>query len=236
MTAATGRPVVVSGASSGIGLAVALELARARHPLLLLGRDRERLDGVAEEAARLGAGVAVSAHAFDLTDDDALVAFATEARRQPLGGVVHSAGMVEIGRVEVQPVASLDAHYRLNLRAPYLLTQQLLPALDGGTVVFVNSGSGLHARAEWSQYAATKFALRALADSLREELEPRAVRVSSIYPGRTATPMQRALRAQEGGEYRPADYVPADAVARQVLAAFEAPDGVSIPDLTIRAG
>ena len=89
-----------------------------------------------------------------------------------------------------------------DLVAPYRaeLTRLLLPRLraERGAVVFVNSGAGLRANPGWASYAASKFALRALADALREEEAPHGVRVCTVYPGRTATPMQQSVRAQEG--------------------------------------
>ncbi len=84
-----------------------------------------------------------------------------------------------------------------------MLTQALLPALRAahGTVVFVNSGAGLSANAHWAGYAASKFGLRALADALRAEEAEHGVRVSTVYPGRTATPMQQKVHEQEGRAY-----------------------------------
>jgi len=103
-----------------------------------------------------------------------------------------------------------------------------------GQVVFVNSGAGLRANARWGAYAASKFALRALADSLRQEVAERGVRVTTVYPGRTATPMQREVHRQEGRRYDPDAFVRPEDVASQVAAllALEPPSTVS--ELTIR--
>ena len=88
----------------------------------------------------------------------------------------------------------------MNLVAPALLTRALLPALRAarGTVVFVNSGAGLAAHPQWSAYAASKFGLRALADALRAEEQEHGVRVTTVFPGRTATPMQEKVHAPGG--------------------------------------
>jgi len=84
--------------------------------------------------------------------------------------LVHSAGVITQGRIETEPVENLDWQYRTNLRAPYTLTRGLLPMLRlrRGQVVFINSSAGLSARASAGQYAATKHALKAIADSIRE--------------------------------------------------------------------
>lgn len=232
-----GAAVLVTGASSGIGRALAIELGRRGASVVLQGRDRERLRSVARGVSEAG-GVART-RALDLTDDDAvdgLCALLAQAEAG-LAALVHSAGMVTLGSVAEAGVEALDAHYRLNLRAPYRLTRALLPALEraGGHVVFINSGAGLRANAGWSAYAASKFGLRALADSLRQEVASRGIRVTTVYPGRTATPMQRSVREQEGRAYDPAAFVRPEDVASQVAALLELEPPSVVTDLTIRA-
>jgi len=129
--------------------------------------------------------------------------------------------------------------YRLNLRAPYLLTQRLLPLLRRarGQVVFVNSSAGLHAAAGTSQYAATKHALKALADSLRCEVNDDGIRVLSVYPGRTASPMQELLHNQHRADARPyvaADLLQPDDVAAVVVQALRLPRTAEVTDLHVR--
>ena len=115
------------------------------------------------------------------------------------------------------------------------LTRLLLPALRRarGHVVFINSGAGFTGRAGWSAYAASKFGLRALADSLRAE-ENGVVKVTSIHPGRTATDMQRAVREFEGEPFDPKEFLSPEAVAATVRLALDAPTNASIDTLTIR--
>ena len=119
--------------------------------------------------------------------------------------LIHCAGAISLGQVETAPVADFDLQYRTNVRAPYVLTQALLPMLRArrGQIVFMNSQAGLSARANMGQYAATKYALKALADSLREEVNAAGVRVLSVFPGSTASPMQAAVHAMNGQEYHP---------------------------------
>ena len=93
-------------------------------------------------------------------------------------------------------------------------------------------GSGLRARAGWGAYAASKHALRALADALREE-EP-DLRVTSVYPGRTATEMQRSVRAQEGGDYDPSAYMSARTVATVIVNALRTPRDATVTDVSVR--
>jgi NADP-dependent 3-hydroxy acid dehydrogenase YdfG len=227
--------VLISGASSGIGAATARELAQAGRTLLLTGRDAEALAGVAAEVRERGA--AAEAHVADLTRDDAVARLA-DAMPEGLDALIHSAGVARLGGQAELDVDELDLQWRVNVRAPFLLTQALLPRLRraGGLVVFVNSGAGQRARGGWGGYAASKFALRALADALRDEEAERGVRVSSVYPGRVATPMQRSVRRQEGGAYRAEDYLRPEAVARVIGAVVRTEPPASLPDVSVRPG
>lgn len=224
---------VITGASSGIGAAIANALSETGRTLILNGRDRAALDAVATDVEQLGAHADV--RPADLNDDEQLTAFAAGLPER-LHGLIHSAGVALLGNQIDLPVANLDQQYRLNVRVPFLLTQALLPKLraHAGLVVFVNSGAGQTAKAGWGGYAATKFALRALADALRDEEAAHGVRVTSVYPGRTATPMQREVREQEGGAFEPENYLRPEDVARMVAEVVRLPAGATVPDLSVR--
>ncbi len=224
---------VITGASSGIGAAIANALSEAGRTLILNGRDRAALEAVATDVEQLGGKADV--RPADLNDDEQLHAFAAGLPER-VGALIHSAGVALLGNQADLPVADLDLQYRVNVRAPFLLTQALLPKLraSAGLVVFVNSGAGQSAKAGWGGYAASKFALRALADSLRDEEAGNGVRVTSIYPGRTATRMQREVREQEGGAFEPESYLRAEDVARMVAEVVRLPAGATVPDLSVR--
>jgi len=228
------HPIVITGASSGIGRALAIELASRGASLVLQGRDEGRLDEVRRGVDR--AGGHGESRALDLTDDAALDAWTASLGGRGVAALVHSAGMIRLGTVAETDADVLDAHHRLNVRAPYRLTRALLPELEAaaGHVVFVNSGAGLRANARWGAYAASKFALRALADSLRQEVAERGVRVTTVYPGRTATPMQREVHRQEGRAYDPDAFVRPEDVASQVAALLALKPPSTVSELTIR--
>ncbi len=210
---------LVTGASSGIGRALAVALAQRGYELALVGRDAGRLDEAAAAAGEDGAA-AVQTWALDLTDDASVASLGRDLTERAVDALVHCAGMVQLGAVRDVPVEVLDLHYAINVRAPYVLTRELLPGLEAarGHVVFVNSGAGRRAHANWGAYAASKFALRALADSLRAEVAASGVRVTTVYPGRTATPMQRDVRRQEGHAYDAGAFARAEDVAGQIAA------------------
>ena len=221
------RPTaLVTGASRGIGRAIAVDLGRTHH-VLVGGRDR---DAVAEVVDSLPAA---SPFLADLTDE-AAVAQAV-ARVKSLDVLVHSAGILaHYGPFAEATTDRWRTVMDVNLIAPATLTRLLLPALRQahGLVVFINSGAGLNAGRGMSVYAASKFALTALADALRAD-EAGRIKVTTIHPGRTATAMQAELRAAEGGSYTPGDYLDADDVARAVRLAVDLPAGASLSSLRI---
>ena len=229
------KRVVITGASSGIGEAIARSLAHSETSLHLLGRSEGRLQEVAQAVKDAGGDAAI--HQVDLAEDDPLEEVA--ATLSDLGGIdvlVHSAGAISLAPVAETSAEDLDKQYRVNLRAPYLLTQKLLPSLKqaGGHVVFINSGAGLNAKANWSSYAVSKHGLKALADSLRAEVKPDGVRVVSIYPGRVASPMQRRVHEMEGKDYDPEMFVQPRDVAQQVASVLSLPATAEVTDLSVR--
>jgi NADP-dependent 3-hydroxy acid dehydrogenase YdfG len=112
----------------------------------------------------------------------------------------------------------------------------MLPALRArrGLVLIANSSAGMSAGANWSAYAASKFGIRAFADSLREEEAEHGLRVTTVYPSRTATPMQAKVHEQEGGDYDPSRWIQPDTVARSILHVIDLPGDATIPEITIR--
>jgi NADP-dependent 3-hydroxy acid dehydrogenase YdfG len=226
---------VVTGASSGIGRAIAIALASAGANVCAVARRRKELEATAASAKGSGR---CSLYVADLVVD-AQVAKLAEALLGREGGVdvlVHSAGAISLGDLETAPIDDLDRHYAANVRAPYLLTQALLPALRAsrGQIVFVNSTAGFNARANVGQFAATQHALKAIAESLREEINPHGVRVTSVYPGRTATPRQAKIHAIEGKDYPPERLMQPDDVASVVLNALTLPRTSELTDVKVR--
>jgi len=226
----TDQIAVVTGASSGIGKAIALALGAEGATLCLLGRHVERVHVSAPHSARFTVDLDVERQILD----------AASAIQKEFGGadiLVHSAGVFVRESTTTASPANLDRQYRVNVRAPFVLTQALLPGLRQrhGQIVFINSSvARLTPAALISQYAATKAALKAMADSLRQEVNVDGVRVLSVFVGRTATPMQAALHQAEGKEYRPERLLqPAD-VAATVLHALCLPRTAEITEIDIR--
>jgi short-subunit dehydrogenase len=204
---------VITGATGGIGAALARALAH--HELILLGRDAAKLERLRESLPQ--------AHvvSLELREPDGFGAALQAFSR--VDHLIHNAGVVQIGTVAETPLEVWREMLEVNLLAAVALTRVLLPRLREarGQVVFVNSGSGLVANAGWSAYASSKFGLRALAEALSAE-EP-SLRVQSVYPGRTATPMQESVRAQEDAPYEPERYIQPETLAQTIRTMLELP-------------
>ncbi|MGP2437574.1 SDR family oxidoreductase [Streptomyces sp. JW3] len=224
---------VITGAGSGIGAAVARRLHARGDEIVLHARDAGRAKELA--AAFPGARTLVG----DLADPDKLSwALSHQSLPDRVDSLLHIAGVVDLGPVGELTPKSWRHQLNVNLIAPAELTRLLLPQLRAaqGHVVFVNSGAGLNAGAEWAAYAASKHGLKALADSLRQEEHAGGVRVTSVYPGRTASPMQAKVHQQEGKEYDPARWIDPESVATALVMALDLPRDAEVNDLTVRPG
>jgi short-subunit dehydrogenase len=213
-----GRRGVVTGGGSGIGRELALEFGRRGGDLLLVGRREQPLRETVE-MIREGGGTA-DVLAVDITADGAVDRVAATVS-EVLGRVdllVNNAGNVRAGRLEDVDVADVRAMIDLNLTAPILLTQAMLPALraaavSGGSVVLnIASGIALVGLPFYATYAATKSGLARFGEALRRELHGSGVHVASAYPGATATPMMASSETGDdlGFSQRPVSDVVAE--------------------------
>jgi len=219
------RPTaLVTGATRGIGLAIARDLSRTHH-VVVHGRDEEALVALADSLPSASPWVA----------DLAGPPFRAPALDR-LDVVVHAAGVIGGGAVEGTSRDDWRRVFEVNVFAVAELTRQLLPALRAaqGTVVAINSGSGFAAGPGGSTYAASKFALRALTDSLREEERRHGVRVSSVHPGRVDTDMQHELVESEGGVYDVELYLEPQSVADAVRLVVDLPHGATAEVVSVR--
>jgi short-subunit dehydrogenase len=221
------RTHLLTGAGSGIGEVVAARLLERGDEVVAIARSADR----AAELARFLPGVRTLV--ADLAFPESVESLALPGR---LDSVVHAAGVVELGPVSELSVDAWATQLRVNLVAPAVLTRVALPALRAarGTVVFVNSGAGQVAHPEWGAYAASKHGLRALADALRGEERDHGARVSSVYPGRVATPMQEAVHAHEGKEYDAAQWVRPETVAATILGVLDLGPDATVTDVTVK--
>jgi NAD(P)-dependent dehydrogenase (short-subunit alcohol dehydrogenase family) len=194
-----GRVIAITGASDGIGRALALACARARASVILIGRNTKKLEAV-HAAIEAAGGPAASIALLDLEkgiarDYDEL-ADAVLERYGRLDGLVHNAGILgTLTPIEHYDVPTWCRVLHVNLTAAFALTQVLLPALKrsaDASILFTTSGVGRQGRAYWGAYAVSKFAVEGLSQVLAAELEGSThVRVNAINPGPARTQMRR---------------------------------------------
>ncbi len=213
--ALAGRVVAITGATGGIGQAVALACARAGAEVILLGRNVKKLEGVHAQIDSLTAvhqAPAALIAPLDLEravakDYDELAA-AIESRWGRLDGLVHTAGLLgQLSAIEHQDVPTWVKVMHVNVTAMFALTQSLLPLLRASTdasIICTSSSVGRKGRAFWGAYAVSKFAVEGFMQVLADELEQTSVRVNSLNPGRTRTAMRRQAYPAEDPATLPA--------------------------------
>lgn len=227
---------MVTGATSGIGRAVTLALSQQGVQVYAVGRDPKKLAELVEVSRQFSQAVGLRSDLTEKGSSHSILRHLQE-KTGKLDVLIHSAGLIHQDTMENARVDDLDAQFAINVRVPYLLTKTLLPLMiaSRGQIVFVNSSAGLSAkRPEIGQYAATKHALKAIADSLRQEVNPKGIRVLSVYLGRTATPMQEALYRKEGKDYHPGSLIQPQDVACAVIQALMLPVTVEVTDVSMR--
>lgn len=235
MSATPERAAVVTGATGGMGASIVEDLARDHH-VFALGRNPDRL-------AELSAMDNVSALPVDLT---VLLRGADELIEHPdlvalgelcrLDLLVHGAGIMEPLSVEEATASDWQHQFNVNTVVPALLTRLLLPRLRAaqGQVIFINSINGQTPAAGHSVYVASKHALRGMADSLRDEVSADGVRVASLFPSGTDTPMMRRGATREGDDYHPEYYSAPVEIARAVRLIADTGETTQFTDLDIR--
>ena len=231
----TKRTAVITGAGSGVGKAITQALLHCGARVCVIGRRLDALTALTRDSAH---APQVQCYQADLALDHEVAELGVRLRREceRINILVHSAGVITAGTIAHVSSQDFDQQYRVNVRAPYVLTQALLGPLrtHRGQIVFINSSVGLRANANVGPYAASKHALKAIADSIRDEVNGDGVRVLSVYLGQTATPMQAALYAHAGKPYPAAQLLQADDVAATVLHTLSLPDTAEVTDIHLR--
>lgn len=231
----TNKVALVTGASRGIGEAIALALANAGAKLLLTARDEARMQRVAEQCRK--AQAAVETFVADLHDEaqiKKLVAH-THEKFGRLDLLVNNAGLGYFKPVAEMTTAQWDEMFAINLRAVFIATREALPHLrQAGESFIVNVASlaGKNTFVNGGGYAATKWGLRAFAQCLMLEERKHGVRVLTICPGSVATDFgsgnDRASRAAQSHIIQPED------VAETILAALQIPQRAMVSEIDIR--
>lgn len=232
------RRVLIIGASGGLGQALALALAGPGAELILTGRRTGALNCVADGVRSKGA--TAQTHILELSSTDDVLAFGKAIASEPTGFdvLIHNAAVIKLGLLAESAISDLDWHYQTNVKAPMILTKCLLERIrqNHGQVVFINSAAGLLARKGVGFYAATKHALKAIADSLREELAPEGITVLSVFPSRMNTPMQERVLEMEGAAANLNTFLQPEKTAEIIVQAMERCRRGEISSVTLKLG
>jgi len=194
---------IITGASKGIGKAIAFELAPASDALVLVARSEDLLADVREAVMEVNADCVVDVQVMDATNEDDVVALFEHVDRQ-YGGVdalVNCAGLAIPARtVQEISLETWNQIFSVNMTSAFLMTKEAIPALtrsDRGAIVNIASTAGISPRPGWSAYAAAKAALVNFSQTMAEELKPSDIQVHCVAPGRTATELRRVLAPEE---------------------------------------
>lgn len=228
----TEKTAVVTGATGGIGRKIVEDLARD-HRVFALGRNADRLAELADLANVEGIETDLDR---ELLDGEPRRGLGEVLAVERVDVLVHAAAIAERLTVEDARPDIWRGMFDTNVFVPAELTRRLLPALRParGLAVFLNSGAGKGAYPGNTVYAATKHALYALTDALRKEEANNGVRISSVAPGPTDTPMLQGLNSQAGSDYERDSYIEPAEVAHAVRLAVDAGDTAQVTDIAVR--
>jgi short-subunit dehydrogenase len=230
---------LITGASSGIGVDLARELARRGHNLVLVARREPELTAVAEEL-RAAHGVRAEVLTCDLTDPEALTALPgrVEALGLEIGILVNNAGYGSGGAFEELDLASETRMVRLNCEAVVALTGAYVPRFlqrGAGAVLVVASSAGFQPLPRQATYGASKAFALSFSEALHTELGPRGISVTALCPGPVETEFATRAGMQESFDAAPGiTKVSSADVARQAISGLERGKRVVVPGLAVR--
>lgn len=219
---------LITGASSGIGSVYARRLAARGYDLVLAARATDRLNALAAELS--AHGITVEVPTADLTDDAGLATVTTRLRSDPpIDLLVNNAGAAVLGGFSTTTPKAFDDLLRLNVRAPTLLAQAVVPGmLERGSGAIINIGSVLGLLPEYSPgiYAATKAYMLALSQSLAAEVSAKGIQIQAVLPAATRT----EIYDRAGGDIAAVPNVmEVEALVDAALIGFDRKELVTIP-------
>ncbi|QEI08859.1 SDR family oxidoreductase [Pigmentiphaga aceris] len=233
-----GKVVLVTGASSGIGEAVAKLLAERGAHVVLGARRVDRLEALA--ASIQAAGGSVRVRALDVTQRDDMQAFADFATAEfgRVDVIVNNAGVMPLSALNARKIDEWDRMIDVNIRGVLHGIAAVLPGMEAqgfGQVINISSIGGLSVSPTAAVYCATKYAVRAISDGLRQETDK--IRVTVVCPGVVESELADTISdeaARQGmKEFRRIAIQP-DAIARAIVYAVEQPDDVDVSELVVR--
>lgn len=236
----SGKTVIITGASSGIGEATARNLAAAGANVVLGARRGDRLTALVDDI--VASGGKASAQVTDVTSCASVQELVDHAvqRFGHVDVLINNAGVMPLSRLEVRDVDGWDRTIDTNIKGMLYGIAAVLPIMQArrqGQIISIASVSAHVVKAGFAVYAGTKSAVRAISESMRQEVAADGIRVTLISPGITRSELLEKVD-DPGGRQRIADLsllaLPADSVARAIAYAINEPDDVDVNEIVVR--
>ncbi len=222
------KNILITGASKGIGQAIAIKLASKDSHIFIHGRDKKGLIATAKDIEKKGAEV--TQIISDISTPEGCDKIVQAVGKNSIDSLINNAGIPLKKSLQEISLNDWNRIVAINVTAPFLLTQKLLPRMKkGSSIVYILSGAAKNVFPEASAYCMSKFALRGFAETMREELRPQGIRIINIYPSAVDTPLWESM---PGDWPRDKMMTPND-VADAVGFALSCRNDVMVDDITI---
>jgi short-subunit dehydrogenase len=223
---------VITGASSGVGKSLAIQLSDAGYRVVLAARSEDKLNAIAEEIQSKGGNSLVVL--TDVSQPEQINNLKDRALEYgDVSVVINNAGLGKFSKVEDVAIEDWDRQLDVNLRASFLVSQAFIPGMKqrlNGTLAFMNSVAGKKGYAHSAAYVASKYGMRGLADSLREELREDNIKVISIHPGAVDTPFWDGT----GMNFPREEMLSTHTLAQSIVHAIQSPGNFAVEELVVR--
>jgi short-subunit dehydrogenase len=225
--------VVITGASKGIGKAIAERFAKDGETIIICSRGKDALEQAAHDITKHNSAAVVKTYEVDMGDITAVKDFAQQLLNEGCvpDVLVNNAGVFLPGSIRNEPEGTLETTMQVNLFSAYHFTRALLPAMmkrKSGHIFNMCSIASLHAYANGGSYSISKFALLGFSKNLREEMKPYGVKVTAVSPGAVMT------ASWEGADVDPSRIMEANDVAEMVYAASKLSPMAVVEDIILR--
>lgn len=223
---------VITGASSGVGKSLAIQLSDAGYRVVLAARSEDKLNAIAEEIQSKGGNSLVVL--TDVSQPEQINNLKDRALEYgDVSVVINNAGLGKFSKVEDVAIEDWDRQLDVNLRASFLVSQAFIPGMKqrlNGTLAFMNSVAGKKGYPYSAAYVASKYGMRGLADSLREELREDNIKVISIHPGAVDTPFWDGT----GMNFPREEMLSTHTLAQSIVHAIQSPGNFAVEELVVR--
>lgn len=223
---------VITGASSGVGKSLAIQLSDAGYRVVLAARSEDKLNAIAEEIQSKGGNSLVVL--TDVSRPEQINNLKDRALEYgDVSVVINNAGLGKFSKVEDVAIEDWDRQLDVNLRASFLVSQAFIPGMKqrlNGTLAFMNSVAGKKGYPYSAAYVASKYGMRGLADSLREELREDNIKVISIHPGAVDTPFWDGI----GVNFPREEMLSTHTLAQSIVHAIQSPGNFAVEELVVR--